>query len=271
MPTPAKRPKKPDRPSGPTIVVLGVGQMGLVCSSMIVAAAAGKPERPDVVIWGRNADEVGELAQTRKSSRLPGFLLPDGVRVSIRDEDLSSAELIVSAIPVQFIREGWTRLKPHVPRDTRVGAVSVAKGIENDTLLRPSQILADVLGDNPDAAPRPIGVLTGPTIAAELARCLPATMIAASDDFAFAEQIQRLFSSSWLRVYTNNDMLGAEIAGAVKNVIAIAAGILDGLKGGYNAKSALLARGLAEIAAGKTVSGKAVLDRIDARLKTQGV
>lgn len=248
MPTPAKRPKKPDRPAGPTIVVLGVGQMGLVCSSMLVAAAAGKPERPDVVIWGRNADEVGELAQTRKSSRLPGFLLPDGVRVSIRDEDLSAAEMIVSAIPVQFIREGWTRLRPHVPRDTRVGAVSVAKGIENDTLLRPSQILADVLGDNPDTAPRPIGVLTGPTIAAELARCLPATMIAASDDLAFAEQIQRMFSSSWLRVYTNNDMLGAEIAGAVKNVIAIAAGVLDGLKGGYNAKSALLARGLAEIA-----------------------
>ncbi|MCW5767854.1 MAG: NAD(P)H-dependent glycerol-3-phosphate dehydrogenase [Phycisphaeraceae bacterium] len=248
MPHPSKRARKHDRPTGPTVVVLGVGQMGLVCASMLVAAGAGKPDRPEVLIWGRNADEVGELAQTRRSSRLPGFLLPDGIRISIKDSDLKDADLIVSAIPVQFMREGWGRLKPHVPRDTRVGVVSVAKGIENETLLRPSQILSELLGDNPDAAPRPIGVLTGPTIAAELARCLPATMIAASDHPPFAEQIQRMFSSSWLRVYTNNDMLGAEIAGAVKNVIAIAAGVLDGLKGGYNAKSALLARGLAEIA-----------------------
>ncbi len=233
---------KSDRP---IVVVLGVGQMGLVCASMLMA---GGGERPEVVIWGRNADDVGELAQTRKSARLPGFVLPEGVRVSIRDEELRKADVVVSAIPVQFSRDVWTRLREFVPRETRVGVVSVAKGIENGTLLRPSQILAEVLGDDLDGKPRPVGVLTGPTIAAELARCLPATMIAASDDAAFAAQIQRMFSSSWLRVYTNGDMLGAEIAGAVKNVIAIAAGVLDGLKGGYNAKSALLARGLAEIA-----------------------
>lgn len=232
---------------GPTVVVLGVGQMGLVCASMLHAAERKESERPRVVVWGRNAEDVGELAQTRTSRRLPGFVLPDGVRVSIRDQELEAADLIVSAIPVQFMREGWVRLKAHVPKSTAVGIVSVAKGIENDTLLRPSQIVADVLGDDPDGKPRPIGVLTGPTIAAELARCLPATMIAASDDAAFAEQVQKLFSSSWLRVYTGNDLLGAEIAGALKNVIAIAAGVLDGLKAGYNAKSALLARGLAEI------------------------
>jgi glycerol-3-phosphate dehydrogenase (NAD(P)+) len=243
---------KADRP---TIVVLGVGQMGLVCASMLMAGGGqtagqggGSGGRPEVVIWGRNADDVGELAQTRRSSRLPGFVLPEGVRVSIRDEELRRADVVVSAIPVQFSRDVWTRLRAFVPRETRVGVVSVAKGIENGTLLRPSQILAEVLGDDLDGKPRPVGVLTGPTIAAELARCLPATMIAASDDAAFAAQIQRMFSSSWLRVYTNSDMLGAEIAGAVKNVIAIAAGVLDGLKGGYNAKSALLARGLAEIA-----------------------
>jgi glycerol-3-phosphate dehydrogenase (NAD(P)+) len=92
------------------------------------------------------------------------------------------------------------------------------------------------------------GGLSGPTIAAELARCLPATMIAASDDASFSQRMQQIFSTSWLRTYTHSDVLGVEVAGAVKNVIAIAAGVLDGLNAGYNAKSALLARGLAEIA-----------------------
>lgn len=250
MATPKRQQRNQPRPAGPRVVVLGVGQMGLVCASMLTAGSVGvgAGERPEVVIWGRNADDVGELAQTRRSARLPGFVLPEGVRVSIRDEELGGADVIVSAIPVQFSRDVWRRLRQYIPRETRVGIVSVAKGIENETLLRPSQILAEVLGDDLDGKPRPIGVLTGPTIAAELARCLPATMIAASDDAAFAARIQRMFSSSWLRVYTSSDMLGAEIAGAVKNVIAIAAGVLDGLQGGYNAKSALLARGLAEIA-----------------------
>jgi glycerol-3-phosphate dehydrogenase (NAD(P)+) len=147
---------------------------------------------------------------------------------------------------VQFTREVWVRLRGRVPAGA--GVVSVAKGIENETLLRPTQIIADALQDDPDGVPRRLAVLSGPTIAAELARCLPATMIAASDDGEFAGQVQRLFSTSWLRVYTNPDTLGVEIAGATKHVIAIAAGVLDGLAAGYNAKSALLARGLAEIA-----------------------
>jgi glycerol-3-phosphate dehydrogenase (NAD(P)+) len=186
------------------------------------------------------------LAQTRQSARLPGFRLPDAVRVAVRDDEIADASLVVSAIPVQYMRRGWERLGRHVERSA--GIISVAKGIENETLMRPTQVIADVLRDDPDAAPRPVGVLSGPTIAAEVARYLPATMIAASDDAAFAERIQRLFSTSWLRIYTNPDMLGVELAGATKNVIGIAAGILDGLQGGYNAKSALLARGLAEIA-----------------------
>jgi glycerol-3-phosphate dehydrogenase (NAD(P)+) len=128
------------------------------------------------------------------------------------------------------------------------GVVSVAKGLENGTLERPSKVILDILKDDPDSRPRPIGVLSGPTIAAELARCLPATMIAASEDAAFAEKVQKLFTTSYLRIYTSEDPLGVEVAGALKNVIAIAAGILDGLQAGFNAKSALLARGLAEIA-----------------------
>jgi glycerol-3-phosphate dehydrogenase (NAD(P)+) len=239
--------------SSPTFAVLGIGQMGLVCANLLAstqvppAKPGGKSQRPQVVMWGHSPDESGQLSQTRTSPRLPGLTLSERVRVALTDsEALAQAELIVSAIPVQFNREVWARLRRHVPAGA--GIVSVSKGIEVGSLQRPTQVIAEVLGDNPDGRPRPMGVLSGPTIAPELVRCLPATMTAASDDPDFAARLQRLFSTSWLRVYTNPDVLGVELAGATKNVIAIAAGILDGLAAGYNAKSALLARGLAEIA-----------------------
>lgn len=233
----------------PTVTILGLGQMGLCCAAMLAGpdpkGTAGA--RPRVRLWGHEEEDVGRLSQTRRSDRLPGYELPEGARVALTDaEALGGADLIVSAVPSQFIRQTWARLRRHVP--PRAGVVSVAKGIENGTLLRPTQILADVLADNPDTRPRPLAALSGPSIASELARGMPATMVAASDDAAFAQRVQVLFSTSYLRVYTNDDLLGVELAGALKNVIAIAAGILDGLHAGYNAKSALLARGMAEIA-----------------------
>jgi glycerol-3-phosphate dehydrogenase (NAD(P)+) len=245
------------------IAVLGIGQMGLVCSG-ILAARPSLSKRTDgeheVVLWAHSAEEAGQLTQTRRSPRLAGFALPEAVRVTASmAEAVSAADLIVSAIPVQYIREAWQKAAAGVRDHAKgngagvlAGIVSVAKGIENRTLLRPTQIVAECLGDNPDSRPRPIAVLSGPTIAAELARCLPATMIAASEGLSeggahFSEEVQRLFATSWLRIYTSEDMLGVELAGAMKNVIAIAAGVLDGLQAGYNAKSALLARGLAEI------------------------
>lgn len=256
-------PKTALPPQPTTVCILGLGQMGLVCAPLLLgvnpsyAIEAGKtsaagvspifPPPPTVRMWGHSLDEAGALAQTRTSPRLAGFELPEAVKVCFADADaMAGAEVIVSAIPVQFIREAWTRLRPLVP--TGAGVVSVAKGIENKTLFRPTQIIADVLADDPDSRPRPLAVVSGPTIAAELARGLPATMIAASDDPAFAEHIQQLFGTSYLRVYTNPDVLGVELASATKNVVAIAAGVLDGLQAGNNAKSALLARGLAEIA-----------------------
>lgn len=251
-----KRPK-PDHDSRPIVTVLGVGQMGLVCAGLLAStepsreADSGGLRRPvRVRLWGHSAEEAGRIAQTRRSPRLEGFTLPDEVEVALKDEPaLRGASLLVSAIPVQFIRDAWMRLAPNIPKGVPV--LSVAKGIETSTMMRPSQIVADVLRktgrDDPDGKPRRVGCLSGPTIAAELARCLPAAMIAASDDIDFAREIQSLFGCSWLRVYTNTDLLGVELAGAVKNVIAIAAGIVDGLQAGNNAKSALLARGLAEI------------------------
>lgn len=245
------------RSDRPSVAIVGLGQMGLVCAA-ILAAPESPPSSPPsspvpgtarpvrVRMWGRLSDETGQLAQARRSPRLPGFTLPEGVQVCLTEVDaLRDAAVIVSAVPVQYIRDVWTALRPHVP--PRAGIVSVAKGLETAAILRPTQVLAAALGDDPDAPARPLACLSGPTIAAELARCLPAAMVAASDDADFARTIQTLFTTSWLRVYTSTDVLGVELAGAVKNVIAIAAGITDGLGAGNNAKAALLARGLAEI------------------------
>lgn len=221
--------------------IIGTGQMGLL--SGIILANQGI----ESVLWGRRPEHVAELIQLRESARhLPGHRLPYQVRVTSDDGDVfAGVDVIVSAVPTQYIRPIHTRLREHIP--VGVPIVSMAKGIENGTLLRPTQIIADVLADDPDRPARPLASLCGPSIAAELAGCKPATMIAASDDERLANALQQDFSTSWLRIYTNTDLLGVELAGATKNVIAIAAGIVDGLGAGYNAKSALLARGLAEI------------------------
>ena len=227
----------------PVAAILGLGQMALACAGMLIDAGVAS----DVRMWGHTEAEADELIQTRRSSKLPGFVLPETVRVA-HDPGavLPGADLLVSAVPVQATRGAWAAVRDSVPG--RAGVVSVAKGIESATIRRPTQIIAGALADDPDAPARPMGCLSGPTIAAELARCLPATMVAASEDEAFAAMVQRCFSTSYMRIYTHRDLLGVELAGATKNVIAIAAGILDGLQAGANAKSALLARGLAEIA-----------------------
>ncbi|MEM1107932.1 MAG: NAD(P)H-dependent glycerol-3-phosphate dehydrogenase [Planctomycetota bacterium] len=198
-----------------------------------------------VTMWGPTADHVADAIQTRENRRyLPGHRLPDAIRLTASDSScFRDADLVVSAIPTQYMRSVWERLVPHYPAGTPV--VSVAKGIEKNTILRPTQIIADVIAP-PEAAPK-LASLSGPSVADELAKCLPATVAAASEDLDFAEQIQQTFTTQWFRVYTNPDLVGVELAGALKNVIALAAGILDGLQAGNNAKSALLSRGLAEI------------------------
>ena len=130
--------------------------------------------------------------------------------------------------------------KIHAPG---VPVCSVAKGIENKTLLRPTQIIADVLGND---SSRGLAALSGPTIADELAERMPATACVASADDQLAQRIQLTLSISWFRIYTNSDVVGVELAGAMKNIIAIAAGIIDGIGAGDNAKAALLCRGLAK-------------------------
>ena len=217
-----------------TIAIAGDGQMALVLASIIVDAGH------NACLWSPFADAAKQLEQTRVSPRLAGFQLPANVRVSNSIEEIfSTATLALSAIPAQFARDTWQRIGPVLAANT--GIVTVTKGVEVSSLCPPLEVLLAVTGH------RPLAVLSGPTIASELARQLPATLLAASVDEKFASLVQNIFSRPWLRIYTSQDPIGVEIAGAAKNVVAIAAGILDGLQMGVNAKSALLARGLSEI------------------------
>ena len=224
--------------------IIGDGSMACVMAMLLDSKGLA------VTVWGHDPETIAEIIQTRENSAyLPGYRLPDAIRFTNKaDQALKDADLIVNATPTQFIRPVWEGLAAHTPPGT--GIASVSKGIETESLLRPTQIIADVLSqgpDDPDKPARPYASISGPTVAHELAKCLPATVCAASDDEAFAQSIQETFTTHWFRVYTTPDLLGVEMAGAMKNCIALAAGILDGLQAGNNAKSALLSRGLAEI------------------------
>jgi glycerol-3-phosphate dehydrogenase (NAD(P)+) len=218
------------------VSIIGDGAMGSVCAMLLCEKSVVSR------MWGYDAKQLSEIASGRENKKfLPGYKLPEALVFEAEDSNIfAGTDLIVSAVPCQFVRPVWGRLKKYAP--TNVPIVSVAKGIENKTLLRPTEILMDVLGSQTQCV-----VLSGPTIADELARKLPATMLAASVDEELAKKVQRTFNIGWLRVYTSTDTMGVELAGAMKNVIAIAAGIVDGICAGDNAKAALLSRGLAEI------------------------
>ncbi len=246
-----------------SVTVLGAGQMGLV----MAAIAAAEPRVERVTLWCHTEREAEDVGQSRKSRRLRVFELDERVHVtpSARrallganpdsDEPADGPPgLVVNAIPTQFIRGVWERMLADCGDDQRVlkqPVVSVSKGLENETLLTPLGVVAEVTAQHPawreHETRRPLAVLSGPTIASELAKGLPATMVCASAHEPLARAVQHTFTTNYLRVYTNDDVTGVELAGACKNVIAIAAGIIDGLSAGINAKSALLARGLAEI------------------------
>jgi len=234
------------------ISIIGDGGMATVLA-MLLSEKFEIPLKAEVRMWGYDRRQLAQIAKNRENKKfLPGYKLPKALTFEPDDKRImAGADLIVSAVPCQFMRSVWTRLKSYVPEDVPI--VSVAKGIENGTLMRPTQILADILDDGrrtKDERRRTrYAVLSGPTIADEMARKLPATACTASTDESLARDIQHIFSDgvSWLRVYTNTDVVGVELAGAMKNIIAIAAGIIDGIKVGDNAKAALLTRGLAEI------------------------
>ena len=210
--------------------------MGSVCAILLCEKGFA------VRMWGYDAQQLAQIEKRRENFKfLPGYKLPQSLVFEPEDSEiLKGADLIISAVPCQYMRGVWNRLKKYV--DVSVPIVSVAKGIENNTLLRPSQILSDVIKKDIRVV-----ALSGPTIADELVRKLPATATAASVNERLAGMVQEIFNTPYFRVYRNSDIVGVELAGAMKNVIAIAAGIVDGIKAGDNTKAALLCRGLAEI------------------------
>ena len=219
------------------VTIIGDGAMPTVAS--IILTDNGHRVR----VWGFFPEQIAELARKRENQRyLPGVAFPEAVMFTAEPaEAFEGAELVLAGTPTQYIRPSWRRLAEHCPAGLPI--VSAAKGIENETLLRPTEVLAEVTGGK-----NPLAALSGPNIAREIAMHKVATATVASADAGLAKLVQKLFSTSYFRVYTNPDLIGVELGGAVKNVVAIAAGILDGMEAGDNTKAALLTRGLVEIA-----------------------
>ncbi len=215
--------------------VVGDGAMGTLCALLLADRSVG------VTLWGRDAAHVQTIQSERENRRyLPGHALPDSIKITGDDsEAFGDPDVIVSAVPCQFLRSIWMRLRGVAPKGVPV--ISVTKGIEIETLLLPTQIIGECLGSISAAC------LSGPCIAPEVAAKKPASVVIASEQTETASMVQQGLSANYFRVYTSEDPIGVEVAAAAKNVIALAAGLCDGIGAGDNAKASLITRGLAEI------------------------
>ena len=216
--------------------MLGAGSWGTALANHL--ALLGH----DVRLWGRDEALVRDLIARRANAiYLPDVVLPAAVKPVARlEEALGGAELVVSAVPSHGVRAVTRAARPWLPAGVTV--VSATKGLETDSLLRISELLEDEL-----SSAHAVVVLSGPSFAAELARKMPTAVCVASGDADAAARVQAEFRSPYLRLYASPDVVGVEIGGAMKNVIAIAAGVVEGLGLGQNALAALVTRGLAEI------------------------
>jgi glycerol-3-phosphate dehydrogenase (NAD(P)+) len=220
------------------VAVLGAGSWGIAVSVLL------NDNGHSVKLWEFDSGEMKKLAQSREHpQKLPGVMIPEAVEITDQLESaIKDAEMLILALPSHTVREVMkklARLKLETP-----AVVNLAKGIENDTLLRMSEVLKQEL---PAPLHERITTLSGPSHAEEVARKIPTTVVVAGFREEVAEQVQQLFMSPYFRVYTNSDVVGVELGGSLKNVIAIASGICDGMGLGDNSKGALLSRGLAEI------------------------
>ena len=226
------------------IGVLGAGTWGIALARML----CNNGHR--VSVWSAIEKEVTELSATRRHPNLPGMVIPDGI---VFTKDISQVcdrqDVLLFAVPSVFVRSTAKKAAPYI-RDGQV-IVDVAKGIEADTFFTMTQIIEDEL-KNPTVK---LVALSGPTHAEEVAKDLPTTIVSACEDPKTAEFVQNVFWGTCLRVYTNADVLGVELCGAMKNVIALAAGVAVGLGLGDNTKAALITRGIAEIARLGTAMG----------------
>ena len=225
------------------IVVVGAGSWGTALACVLCE------NQHQVTLWGRDVAQLAEMAAQRENRRyLPGLRLPESLRFS---SDLSAAiralptdvpSLVVAVVPTHTMRQVFAEIAADLPAQAVI--VTASKGIENDSLLTMDQVLQQVL---PPVLHDRIAVLSGPSFAKETIEKHPTAVVAAAKQRQIAELVQRAFQVGTFRVYTSDDVVGAEVGGAVKNVIAIACGIADGLGFGHNTRAAVITRGLAEI------------------------
>jgi len=214
--------------------LLGGGSWGTTVASLVARNAP-------VVLWARNAETVQEI-NTRHSNEtyLPGARLPEKLRATADiGEAVAGADVVVMGIPSQNFRSVLQEVRKHIR--PWVPVISLTKGLELDTRMRMTEIIAEVMPGHP------VGVLTGPNLAREIMAGQAAASVIAMEDATILRELQCLFSSGLFRVYTNTDVVGCELGGVLKNIIAIAVGMGDGLGAGDNTRAALITRGLAEI------------------------
>lgn len=218
--------------------IVGAGSWG---SALSITLA---PRFASVALWTRTQESARQINAARENRRyLPGFALPANVDVSSElGEALRGAGIVLTSVPSKFLRSVARQVRECLPPGALV--ISATKGIEEGTLLRMSEVLASVLGER---LPAPVAVLSGPTFAKEVAAGEPAAIVIACEDHAIAENLQQRLSTSNFRLYTSDDVTGVEVGAALKNVIAIGAGMCHGLGLGCNSVAALVTRGLAEI------------------------
>jgi glycerol-3-phosphate dehydrogenase (NAD(P)+) len=220
------------------IAVLGAGGWGTTLAVLLAN------NTHQVTLWSYRESDAEVIRKTRENpSFLPGIHIPESVEATADLEmAVSGRDMIVAAIPSQFVRRVVGRLMHH--SFDRVVVVNVAKGIENGTLLTMSEMLLETL---PSLPPENVSTLSGPSHAEEVSRMIPTAVVAASASLETAKLVQSTFMTPYFRVYASTDMRGVELGGSLKNVIAIAAGIIDGANLGDNTKAAVMTRGIAEI------------------------
>ena len=221
------------------IAVLGSGAWGTA-----LALTLHRRGGHDVVLWAHSDEFAQQINDAGENTQfLPGFPLPGAITVTGDCAAVAPAEIVVSVIPSEFLRSAFTRIGPHLHTGQIV--LSATKGVEDRTLLRMTEVIGDCLRDTKLALA--IGALSGPSFALEVAQGQPTALTVAYRERAVAARVQRDFSSDTLRLYTSTDVIGVELGGALKNVIAIAAGIAAGVGLGYNSSAALITRGIVEI------------------------
>jgi len=220
------------------VAVIGAGSWG---TALAMVAARNQH---DVKLWARESEVANAISRTRRNPfYLSDFELPENIAATTAVEDaIENADFALLVVPSHAMREMLMRLRPHLRSETVL--VSAAKGVENTTLMRMEEVVADVLLESFE--PRYVA-LSGPSFALEVAKGDPTAIVAASRNRESSEMIQHSLSSSSFRIYTNTDVVGVELGGAVKNVVAIAAGVVRGLGFGTNAVAAIITRGLAEM------------------------